>query len=91
MGIDFSVPVPADKQNEPADNAAWLLVVQKVDSIVVPVEGRAEYGAMTLFSAACVDPRSTVACVAARYAIKNCLAPALCDTARHERSGVQLA
>jgi hypothetical protein len=91
FGIEFTVPEPASAPGESQEPEISLLVMPISSPILIGSDsGRtAAWGAM--HSAVMPNALCASRCLTNRFSVKTCLANPLCDTARHERSGVQLA
>jgi hypothetical protein len=89
FGLPFSVPAPEEAPGDQPDNSSQIFVAKTADSALTNTLSSI-CAALELWNAghpaliARDSPNH-------RYSAKTCATNWLCDTARHERSGVQLA
>jgi hypothetical protein len=91
LGFEFTFPEPAKEPKESQDAETWQFITQISSPMVIGSDAHATpvWGAM--HSTVVPKPLSALPCLDSRFSVKTCLSNPLCDTARHERSGVQLA
>ena len=90
-GVDFSVPVSEDDQQDDESNAAEPVLVRLVDSVPTPVaesNGSASIDPVTVWQ---LGLDSAVVPTSSLTTPRLAQSAPLCDRARHERSGVLLA
>lgn len=90
FGLNTSLPVSSIPQdNSQGGNSSAPVVVRPFGDQVSIIQPRAELAIFLPFDRA-TKAFAPIVCTVARYAVTPVLGAPLCDSARHERSGVQL-
>ena len=92
LGFEFTLPassIPDD--SDPNRGGSTPCFVRPLGDAVADIRLQTGANQMTLDGSADVLSTAEPVCLVAPYASKPACGPSLCDTARHERSGVQLS
>jgi hypothetical protein len=92
--LGFEITLPASSipnESDPVGDESTPCFVRLIDSAATEVRPQSESSPIALVNQADSLSTAEAVCLVAPHASKPACGPSLCDTARHERSGVQLS